>query len=99
MCEGLITRCRTKDGKEEKSVLDFFVVCSRVLPYITKMIIDEKKQHILTNYKNVKRGSKATDTDHFTQQLDLKLELISRNLRGRRFLILRIKNLRQFLKK
>ena len=52
-------------------------MCSRVLPYITKMIIDEKKQHILTNYKNVKRGFKATDTDHFTQQLDLKLELIS----------------------
>ena len=47
---GLITRSRLRDGKWEKSVLDFFVVCSRVLPFVTKMVIDERKQHILTNY-------------------------------------------------
>ena len=48
LCEGTITRSRVKDGKVEKSILDFFVVCSRVLPHITKMVIDENKKHVLT---------------------------------------------------
>ena len=40
-CEGLITRVRKKNGEMEKSVLDFFVVCDRVLPFVEKMVIDE----------------------------------------------------------
>ena len=56
ICDGLITRTRLKNGKEEKSVLDFFVVCSRVLPIVTKMVIDEDKKYILTNYKNANNG-------------------------------------------
>ena len=44
ICEGLITRSRTKDDVEERSVLDLFVVCARVLPYVTKMVIDEDKK-------------------------------------------------------
>ena len=43
ICEGLITRSREKVGKEEKSILDFFIVCTRVLPFLKKMVIDEKK--------------------------------------------------------
>ena len=62
---------------EEKSVLDFFIVCSRVLPYITDMVIDEDSKHILTNYKQVRWGGKATDSDHFTEYMDLKLQLVS----------------------
>ena len=49
ICEGLITRKRLKNGIEEQSLLDFFVLCSRVLPFISKMIIDEDRKHILTN--------------------------------------------------
>ena len=73
ICEGLVTRVRIKDGKEEKSVLDFFVVCSRVLPYVTKMTIDENKKHTLTNYKPAIKGKRANDTDHFTEVLDVEL--------------------------
>ena len=46
-CQGLITRCRIKDGEMEKSILDFFVVCSRLLPYVSQMVIDEKKELII----------------------------------------------------
>jgi hypothetical protein len=97
ICEGVITRSRTKDGVEEKSVLDFFVVCARVLPYVTKMVIDEDKKYILTNYgkkdalfnkgkcnkrkkgvpKINRKGFKAIDSDHFTQYMDVNLELIT----------------------
>ena len=43
ICEGLITRNRLKNGIEERSVLDFFVVCSRILPFVSNMVIDEDK--------------------------------------------------------
>ena len=54
LCEGLITRSRLRDGQLEESVLDFFVVCSKILPFVSKMVIDERKEHILTNYRNAK---------------------------------------------
>ena len=73
-CKGLITRSRMKEGKLEESILDFFVICSRMLPYFTRMVIDDKKQHILTNYKGANNGGKAIDTDHFTQYMDMDLE-------------------------
>ena len=74
LCEGLITRRRICKGKIEESVLDFFLVCNRVLPFVTKMVIDEKKNHILTNYQ---RGGRAINSDHFTEYMDIDLELIN----------------------
>ena len=50
MCEGLITRCRITKIKKEKSVLDFYLVCDRVLPFVTRMLVDEKKQYVLSSY-------------------------------------------------
>ena len=69
-CEGLITRSRRKNGVLELSVLDFFVVCDQVLPFIKKMVIDEQKEYILTNYQNVRNTGVAVDPDHFTQFMD-----------------------------
>ena len=76
-CEGLLTRVRNKNGETERSVLDFFVVCDRVLPFVQKMVIDERNKHVLTNYQNVKRGGKAKDSDHCTQYMDLDLKFES----------------------
>ena len=39
LCEGLVTRIRNKEGVEERSILDFFVVCSRVLPFVIKWLL------------------------------------------------------------
>ena len=75
ICKGLITRNRIKGDKEEKSVLDFFIVCTRVLPHVKKMVIDEKKEFILTNYKPARNGEKAKDSDHYTQYLDIDLKI------------------------
>ena len=76
LCEGLITRSRIRDGKIEESVLDFFVVCHLVLPFITRMVIDVDKKYILTNYKQSKYGGRATDSDHFTEFVDMDLKVI-----------------------
>ena len=69
LCSGLITRRRsTKHGIQE-SVLDFYVVCEKILPVITNMTIDELGQNSLTKYKgNIVR------TDHC--RLDLKIDLV-----------------------
>ena len=76
ICKGLITRSRLKDGKLEESVLDIFVVCSSLLPYVKRMVIDENKKYILTNYHKAKNGEKAVDTDHFTEFMDLEIETV-----------------------
>ena len=64
VCEGKITRSRMCEDKLEESILDVYVVCQLVLPYVTKMIVDVDKKYILTNYHNLQRGGKATNTDH-----------------------------------
>ena len=70
----------------EESILDFFVVCNKVLPYVKKMVIDEQKKYILTNYTRVRQDGKATDSDHFTQYLELELVIEStKNERGEIF--------------
>jgi hypothetical protein len=77
LCEGLVTRTRFREGKLEKSVLDFFVVCHLVLPHVTKMVIDEESKYILTNYEKAKRGGKSCNTDHATEYTDVNLKLIT----------------------
>ena len=56
----------------EESALDFFVVCSKVLPYVKRMVIDESKDFILTDYP---RASKSGDIYHFTEYLDLDIKV------------------------
>ena len=43
LCKGLITRSRLCDGKQELSVLYFFIVCSSVLPFVTKWLWMKQK--------------------------------------------------------
>ena len=40
------------------------------------MVIDIDKKYILTNYKQAKYGGKATDSDHFTEFVDMDLKVI-----------------------
>ena len=77
VCQGLITRKRDLiNGKSEKSVIDYVVVCTRVLPYITAMIIDEANQFITTNYTQAKTAKvKAINSDHNTQFVKLNLKV------------------------
>ena len=53
LCQGLITRRRVTVSRTEESILDFFVVCEKVLCFIERMIIDEEKKFLLSNYKKV----------------------------------------------
>ena len=75
LCKGLITRTRQSKNTCEKSILDFFVVCGRVLPHVISMEIDESKQNILTNYTEVRKGCKAVDSDHVPMEINLDFKI------------------------
>ena len=73
ICSGLITRRRQTIHKLEESVLDFFVVCDRVLSYVKKLTIDEERKFVLTNYNKVDGKIVAIDSDHNTGILELDI--------------------------
>ena len=74
LCEGLITRMRVTKSRVEKAVLDVFIVCDKVLPFLEKMTIDESRKYVLTNFNPIRRGGKASESDHNTEFLQLKLQ-------------------------
>ena len=51
--------------------LDFFIVCQLILPHVKRMVIDEAKKYVLTNYEQARKGGKAADGDHATEFMDL----------------------------
>ena len=53
------------------------MVCHRVLPFVTKMVIDNRRDYILTNYQAARNQGKTTNSDNFTQYMDVDLELIT----------------------
>ena len=70
LCTGMFTRRRnTKKGMQE-SVLDFFVVCDKILPLVTSMTIDELGQSSLIKYKK----NDIVQSDHC--RLDLEVDLV-----------------------
>ena len=73
VCQGLITRRRNTTKKNEKAVLDFFVVCHRVLDYVDNLTIDEDGKHELSNFNSKKSTGVVKPTDHMTMILNLKL--------------------------
>ena len=73
ICQGLITRRRVTVTRTEESILDFFVVCEKMLCFIERMIIDEEKRFVLSNYKKVKGIASKKDSDHFTTILEMNI--------------------------
>ena len=75
MCEGLFTRVRKCKNIVEKSILDFFVVCNKILAYVTNMVVDEDKQNIPYNYTQVMRGGKVVNSDHMVIEINLNIKI------------------------
>ena len=75
LCDGLITRKRTTKKRTETAVLDFFVVCEHVLQFVDRMVVDEEKQYVLSNYSSSKSIFSKKDSDHNTLVLYLSLSL------------------------
>ena len=90
ICEGIITRMRKTTKGMETSVLDVFVVCDKILPHTTRMVINEKREHTLTNYRTVKHLGRIIESDH--NPLFLYLNLQFSRLRNERIEIFQFRN-------
>ena len=83
ICRGLITRRRKTVKKLEEAALDFFVICNRVNQYLVKMVIDEEKKYVLTNYYQKDGKTIARDSDHLSTLMYLNIKY-SKNVQGRK---------------
>ena len=63
-CTGVITRHRITKHAEEKSVLDFMIVCPILKTYFEQMMIDEERIHVLTKYSSRKGVQTNIKSDH-----------------------------------
>ena len=66
LCEGSITRFRKTKDRTEESILDIFIVCDKLWPFVTKMVVDSDRRHPLVTQAN-------TYSDHYTTFLDMSL--------------------------
>ena len=63
-CNGTITRERTLKNKgTEKSVLDYFIFCERIIYYFEEMIIDDKRDMVL-RHSTRSKGQDYIKSDH-----------------------------------
>ena len=68
ICEGKFTHVKVTKDVTTKTILDFFLVCDKILPHVTKMKIDEKGENALTRYKNY-----IVKSDHNMLTLEINL--------------------------
>ena len=68
ICEGKITRKRVTSKAVEESIIDFVIVDDQLAGRVKKMIVDDKKEHVLTGFvKNKNKvSSNSTESDHMT---------------------------------
>ena len=64
ICNGTITRNKVTRVSNEKAVLDYFIVCDRMLKHVSKLDIDEKRVDVLTKYVGKKGNPKLVKSDH-----------------------------------
>ena len=76
ICKGVNTRVVLRKNKLIETVLDFYVVCQRVLQSVVKMEIDVDRKYIVTNFNKVRKGGKVTDSDHLTSTLTVNFIVI-----------------------
>ena len=74
ICEGLITRKRSTDNRDEKSAIDLFIVSKIILPLVTKMHVDEKGEHQLSIFNGIRHNKKVTESDHAKIELSLNIQ-------------------------
>ena len=64
LCMGAITRQRVTKNKEEKSIIDFILVCEKLADFFALMFIDEERSFPLTKYATTKGVKKIVESDH-----------------------------------
>ena len=66
VCEGTITRTRKLENRTENAILDFVIINSKLHPFMTRMIIDEKREYPLCNFSQARKNKRIVESDHNT---------------------------------
>ena len=70
ICLGATTWFRIRNGEQLSSIINFYIVCGRLLPFVREMAIDTNRKHKITNFK---QGDKKTETDHALLTLKMNI--------------------------
>ena len=73
VCTGVITRYRQTVNSEERSVLDYFIVCRRFYKIIRNMLIDEERKYALIKYSGRTGNKSIKESDHNTLILEINI--------------------------
>ena len=72
LCKGVVTRSRKTVVGTEEAVLDFFLVCRRMKPFLTKMVVDEIGDTKIARFKK----GKVVESDHNSLKLEFSLKYL-----------------------
>ena len=86
-CSGSITRHRKTILGDEKSIIDFIIVCDQLATFLHKMIIDEKRANVLTKYTSSKGVRSKSESDHnlIYAEFNLKFSICRATVRREMF--------------
>ena len=73
VCKGIITRYRKTINNEEKSILDYFLVCRRFYTIVKSMVIDEERKYALTKYSGRTGHKTMKESDHNTLMIEIDI--------------------------
>ena len=90
-CQGLITRYKKTIKGEEKSILDYFIVCRQLYQKIQNMVIDEERKYVLSRFYKTKNITRCVESDHNPLILNLRLDW-NRNIKAQRKEIYNLRN-------
>ena len=78
ICEGIITRQRKLENRTEKAILDFCIVNEKLLPFLSKIFIDEDRNFCLSNFAQLKKNKRVIETDHNLMAVDFDISIPKR---------------------
>ena len=64
VCKGTITRKRVTTLRTEESVISFVLVSEDLVDKVEAVLIDDKREHVLTRITKTKEGSETKESDH-----------------------------------
>ena len=92
LCQGAITRNRMTKDSNEKSIIDYILVCENLSNYLEQMLIDEERHFPLTKYATSKGVKKLVKSDHNILYAQFSLTYTSINWKKSRKEIFNLKN-------
>ena len=96
-CIGAITRERVVSGVTQKAILDYILVCEQMKVFLDKVMIDEKRLHVLTNYSRKKGNPILSDHNIMFAKFKLKYSRLPTSNRKELFNLKDLESQKKFL--